>query len=191
VALAVAAGLLLVATLRLLMLDARTGALLRALPGGIPGGWLAVGIGASLGIDGGANRVVAADWAGQTIDILSATSGALLGRVGLGGHPLQIVVDARRHRALAALDTNDVVVLDTRGGGLRRLLHLAQPGGPLMLDPQSGHVLVATSGLVPARADPWAWMPSWLRAHLPFIPPPLGPAQRLLRSTLLTLDPAR
>jgi len=44
-----------------------------------------------------------------------------------------------------------------------------------------------------ASADRYAWMPGWLRPRIPWIPAPppsLGPNQRLLTHTALTIDPS-
>lgn len=177
------------------VLDAHSGAILRRLPGGSPYDDLG-----SIGIDPGTNRVFAANWLGRSVDMLDGASGRLLRSVPLGGVPYQVVVDARRHRAAVNLGASAmsslqrIAILDTRTGALLHTISIPQNGGPLALDPGTGHLIVTTNALLSGPTDGWSWMPGWLRDRLPGIPTPpaaLGPGQRILHNMVVTLDPSR
>jgi len=40
------------------------------------------------------------------------------------------------------------------------------------VDGATGRVFVASDGGLVRTADPWRWVPGWLRRHIPFVPPP-------------------
>ncbi len=120
----------------------------------------------------------------------SSSSGTLSNKV----HAL---VTAVKGYNPATLDAR-VAVLDTRTGALLRTLPL--PAGQLgygiyamAVDTGSGHLVTTYDTMSSGTPDRYSWIPRWLRARLPWVPPPpppLGPNQRIITHTALTLDPS-
>lgn len=173
-----------------LMLDARSGAILRR----ISAGTTRSGAG-EIAVDQSANHVLIANVLSDTVSVLDGANGAVLRTMALGGIPYEMALDARHHRAALRVGAGySIVVLDTRSGRLLRTITLPWKADSLALDPASGHILVTTSALLPLPADRWGWLPPWLRDHIPGLPPPAptpDPSRRLLHSAVITLDPAR
>lgn len=173
-----------------LMLDPRDGAVLRRVPGGTTRSGAE-----SLAIDQGTNHVLIANWLNGTVSVLDGASGTLLRTVALGGTPYDMALDERHHRAAFRIGAGySIAVVDTRNGRLLRTITLPWAADSMAVDPSSGRILVTTSALLPLPGDRWGWLPSWLRDHLPGLPSPAptpDPSQRLLRHTVITLDPAR
>lgn len=176
----------------LLMIDARTGTVLRALPGiGInPGS-------RGIVVDQRSNLAFALDSFSGTVEVVDGGSGRLVRTLALRHPSWDLLADAVRQRAYVVSD-GGITVIDTARGQLMRTMPLPRDGNQgveaLAVDPLSGHVIVVTSGLHGQGTDPWAALPAWLRSRLPLIPPPpptLSPDERILHHTLLTLDPAR
>jgi len=180
----------------LVMLDPRTGTTRRIMSTyGMPT------------FDEATNRIFILDGARRAVSIRDGMSGRLVRDVPLGAIPIRLLLDAPHHRALvttvkgynpATLDAR-IAVLDTRTGALLRTLPV--PAGQLSygiyamaVDTESGHLVTTYDTLGSGQPDDrYGWMPNWLRARLPWIPSPppaLGPNQRLLTHTALTLDPS-
>lgn len=156
--------------------------------------------------DEAANRLFILDGARRVVSIRDGTSGRLVRAVPLGAISIRLLLDAPHHRALvtavkgynpATLDAR-VAVLDTRTGALLRTLPL--PAGQLgygiyamAVDTGSGHLVTTYDTMSSGTPDRYSWIPRWLRARLPWVPPPpppLGPNQRIITHTALTLDPS-
>ncbi len=115
----------------------------------------------------------------------------------LGTSPSAIVIDPESHRAfIADIFANTVSVLDTQSGRVRSVIpvglaHFAPQY--IALDERTRHVIVEsieTPGAGPP--DAWAWIPSRIRAWLPFVPRRPPPPGSALPSTSVTvLDVAR
>lgn len=169
----------------LVMLDARSGAILRK----IPAGTTASGSDA-IALDEGANRVFVANRLRRTITVLDAANGTLMHTIAFDSAVGALALDARHHRLV--VDTgggHGLTVLDTRRGALLRTISLSQQLQCLTLDARSGHLIAISSVPVSAVPDRWAWLPMGVRARLPGIPPPpLDSSQRIMRNTVLTLD---
>jgi len=157
-------------------------------------------------VDADDNRVFVFDLTRHAIDVFDATSGRPVRSVAFGAMPIQLLADAPHHRALVVLvvargynfmttDTR-IAVLDTRGGSLLRTIPMQRQFfgyAPLGVDTASGHIVAAYSAMSSGPADRYDWMPAWLRGRLPWIPAPppaLGPNQRLITHTAMTLDPS-
>ncbi len=131
--------------------------------------------------------------------MLDGASGRILRTVALGLQPLQVVLDEPRHRALVTLsaghnvaiaDTH-IAVLDARSGALLRTMSPGHSLNNVTVDTGNGHLVTAYDTLSSGQPDDrYGWMPSWLRAHLPWVPPPPPPPalnanQRIVTHTAL------
>ena len=158
-----------------------------------------------IAVDENDNRVFIPDIARRAVIVLDGASGRILRTVALGLQPFQIVLDEPRHRALVTLaagynattaDTH-IAMLDTRSGALLRAISTGHPLNNVTIDTGTGHLVTTYDTMGSGQPDDrYGWMPSWLRAHLPWIPapPPPPPAlnanQRIITHTALTLDPS-
>ncbi len=77
----------------------------------------------------------------------------------------------------APIDDNGVAagpgwvnVLGARTGALLRWVSVGVNPTAVAVDARSGRVVVVNAGGAVPRPDPWAWMPAWLRQHVPFLP---------------------
>lgn len=55
----------------------------------------------------------------------------------------------------------------------------------------AGHLIATGHSLLSDPPDQWAWLPAWLRARLPSVPSApraLGPTQRIVHNTVVTLN---
>jgi len=180
----------------LVMLDPRTGTL-RAIAS-------VTGFG-GITIDEDDNRVFIPDITRRAVTVFDGANGRILRTVALGLQPFQVVLDEPRHRALVTLaagynattaDTH-IAMLDTRSGALLRAISTGHPLNNVTIDTGTGHLVTTYDTMSSGQPDDrYSWMPSWLRAHLPWIPapPPPPPAlnanQRIITHTALTLDPS-
>jgi len=138
-----------------IMVDARTGGLLRAQHIGISpatlAGWKQVG------------AIFIADAA--SIYVLDARTGRLMRRIGVAG-TVRLLVDEQHQRLLVYTVTgmqHHVVVLDAHTGRLLHTSTLNSAAIDMSLDGDTGHLvlLIATPGAT-RRGDRWAWLPRWL-----------------------------
>jgi hypothetical protein len=158
------------------ILDARTGALVHTTRLGPRPGTLA-----ALCLDPRARRVVTLSLppyhgggpspgrvVGQ-VSLLDPRSGRLLRTVTLAA-PYGLSCDPRTGQILVG-GAQGARVLDGRTGRL----HGTLPTGPfqaMAVDAQTAQaVLLVERGVAPP-ADPWAWVPGWLRRRLPLLPAP-------------------
>ncbi len=178
----------------LVMLDPRSGVTQRIMSAPSVG---------TLTFDGTTNRLFILDGARRTVSIRDGTSGRLVHDVSLGAIPTRLLLDAPHHRALVTTvngynsTTPDarIAVLDTRTCALLRTLPI--PAGQLAyamaVDTGTGHLVTTYATMSSGTPDRYSWMPAWLHARLPWVPPPppsLGPNQRIITHTALTLDPS-
>ncbi len=104
------------------------------------------------------------------------------------------VLDAGTGRVLLTrqLSRITITILDMRTGAvLRTLTPQGRVGYPMAVDRRSGHLIAVRSTMLSAPPDQWRWMPDWLRARVPNIPPPpptLGPSERIMHDEVVTLD---
>jgi len=174
------------------MLDARTGRVPRTtVLGAVPGTV------AALADDAATGRIFAesfppriAGGGGSTLGhvaVLDAATGRLLRTVALD-NPMALAVDAHTGRVLVG-SVSQVSVLDgTDGHPLRSVLRDLPAPVVLATGARAGQVLAVSGGSVqPVSApDLWAWIPGWMRQHLPFLPSPPTPRRHARQR-----DPAR
>ncbi len=117
---------------------------------------------------------------GMSLSILDAHSGRLLRTIGPSAAPWgqwgsDPVVDAGADRAYVCGDNGLLSVLDTHDGRVIRTLPLGGQYDHLALDEQAHRIVLVGEASAPAPADPWGWMPGWLRSRIAAIPPPPHP----------------
>ena len=117
------------------------------------------------------------------VHVLDGRRGAVLRTVVVGQSPVvvavygrhgRIVVGTRDTTAETPAPTGRVLMLDARSG---RILHtLLRNAAPVALavDERAGRAVVISYGGTVGRSDAWAWVPSWLRARLSFLVPPVS-----------------
>lgn len=169
------------------MLAARSGLLLRAIP--VPS------VAGAMALDTRVGRGFLTDATGGTVRLLDTQSGAIVHTIRVGGTPVAVAVNEQSGRAYVAsqgpytrrapVGTGTLIVLDARSG--RRLATL--PVGDaiaLAVDARAGRVLVVNSqerGM--PQADPWRWLPPWLRDRIPW--PARPPSPRVSTSGTLSI----
>jgi YVTN family beta-propeller protein len=145
----------------LLLLDARSGAVLRAVPTGI--GTLA-GNPVAVAIDERLSRVFVANvslpdaaspWDNSLV-LLNARTGDVLGNLPLAAPPVAVAIDARTERVFLATagprrsgrasDPGSMSVLDARTGVVRRTITLGWSPRAIALDTRTGRAFVVTGG---------------------------------------------
>lgn len=145
-----------------------------------------------LGLDVHTQRVFAATYRDGHIRMLDGASGRLLRTIDVGIAPQDLEVDDAARRVYVVIPGP---VLATAPPGAVGPTYTRGPGRVWVLDARSGAVLERTNvGMAPVgvvttgpslkralvlnmaglvRApDPWAWVPTTIRRHAPFIPPP-------------------
>jgi hypothetical protein len=172
------------------LLDAHTGRLLRTV----------AGLSGTPVVD--ARRGLAYASRGAALAVLDARRGTLLRTIPLGrDYASPAAVDVRTGQVFVLSagpsDTDGVplgrgwvAVMDGPGG--RLLGRVAVGVGPdaVGVDEQTGHVFVLNRGGAIRVPDPWGWVPSRLRAWLPFLPAPSTGTQVTSGSvSLLDLTP--
>jgi YVTN family beta-propeller protein len=152
----------------LLLLDARSGAVLRAVPTGI--GTLA-GNPVAIAVDERLSRVFVANMSLPDADspwdnslvLLNARTGDVLGNLPLDAPPVAVAVDARTERVFLATagprrsgratDPGSVSVLDARTGAIRRTITLGRSPRALALDTRTGRAFVVSGSNTVAILD--------------------------------------
>jgi YVTN family beta-propeller protein len=143
----------------LILLDARSGAVLRAVPTGI--GTLA-GNPVAVAVDERLSRVFVANvslpdanspWDNSLV-LLNARTGDVLGNLPLDAPPVAVAVDTRTERVFLATagprrsgrasDPGSVSVLDARTGVVRRTITLGRSPQAIALDTRTGRAFVVT-----------------------------------------------
>jgi len=137
----------------------------------------------SMVVDPHAGRVLVSSYSSgaMTVSIVDAGAGRLLRTIGpssapwgqLGSDP---VVDAGTDRAYISGGNGTLSVLDIRDGRVIQTLPLGGQYDRLALDEQTHRIILVGEASAPALADPWGWMPGWLRSRIAFIPPPPHPS---------------
>lgn len=132
-------GLLLVVAVSVLILERRDqNPVMRTVPLGLFPGELAV--------DEQTGRVFVVNYMSTTVDVLDATTGALLDArtVGSNGgaHPETVVVDARTGHAFVTTDDDRVSVFDARNGALLSASTLGQSAQAGGVDEQRGRIFI-------------------------------------------------
>ncbi len=171
------------------VLDATSGRLLRAI--GI-GQRFKVVHDLQLTLDVAHNRVLIVDPRANAVSLLDGVSGRLLHTSSLP--PITIAaspaVDERDGSIVVAnaglpdrmgnLDNlASVSVIDSANGTIRRIIPVGRGPGEVAMDEQGGRVVVlnpAGPRGTASVADPWRWVPAYLRHLLPFLSPPTSPA---------------
>ncbi len=178
----------------LVMLDPRDGSIQRLMSASYPSG---------LTFDETTNHVLILDMSHRSVSILDGTSGRLVRTValGAGAFPIDLLLDEPRHRALAGVITGynvttaatHIAVIDIRTGATLRVIPIDHALYPLTIDTANGHIVTTYQTMSATAPDRYDWIPGWLRSRLPWVPPPppsLGPNQRLITHTALTIDPS-
>lgn len=158
------------------VIDARTGAITRT---------AAVGLGNAQPqpvLDNRDGRLFVAGGSGNAgyVWTIDARSGSILHTVAIAENPTNIAVDERHGRVFItstgarsnsppfqSLGTGSLSVLDARSGRVLRTITAGVNPYLVTVDERTGHVFVV-SGNTLAPTDPLGWLPSWLRARVPF-----------------------
>ena len=130
-----------------------------------------------------------------SIIVLDARNGAVVRRVALGGSPGLVAVDERAGRVIVLTrgwpgTINHVSILDARTGAILHTLPVGVAAHAMAVDERNGHVFVINGPGFVILPDSWAWLPSWLRRRLPFLPPP-GGHSRSVPAGVTMIDPTR
>ncbi len=192
------------------VLDGRTGALVRAdlFPG-------ATGA-TAMAVDPRNGRVFVAtghrDGKGNNVApggvvMLDGYSGRALRTVTIGANPSALAVDERRGRVFVAVvgdsdfgrpydppkGPGSVTVLDAHNDSVLRTMTVGVNPFELVVAAPAGRVFVLDGGdtISGRAADGWAWLPSWLRQRVPFLPPPPGNTDRVVPPDVEVLDATR
>lgn len=72
-----------------------------------------------------------------------------------------------------------VDVRDGRTGRLLRDIPVGVGPGAIAVDPRTGQALVVNEGGAIRVVDAWGWVPTWLRQHIPMLPPPPAPVRQV------------
>jgi len=137
-----------------------------------------------------------------TLRVIDGASGHILRTVtfaGTAGATGAVAVDPARGRVFVAqaapIDDNGVAagagwvnVLDARNGALLRRVAVGVNPTAVAVDARSGRVIVVNAGGAVLRPDPWGWMPTWLRQHVPFLPQP-SMAPRTVTGSISVVGP--
>lgn len=152
------------------MFDARSGATLRTIP-----------------LRAGANQMAVDERSGEVfvaedheVDVLDGRTGLVRRRFTMAEAISAVGIDARRGRLFVAhpglldnqgnpIGRGSVSVLDARSGAVLRTIGVGVAPVAIAVDEQSGRALVVNAGGNVPLGDPWGWLPSWLRDHLPWI----------------------
>lgn len=136
----------------------------------------------ALVVDAAANRVFVANSGGSSVSVLDATSGALVRTVSVGLAPTALAVDGRAGRAYMSVPgTSDPRnydatspgsrhVFDARSGALLAIITSGWNPSTIAVDERSGRVFVVNSSGDVETPGAWAWLPTWARRWLPFLP---------------------
>jgi YVTN family beta-propeller protein len=133
------------------MLDASSGALLRARPVG--------GSVQTLAVDERRRRLFAADLDSGSVTMLDASTGVILHRSAAGTFPQELGVDDRTDRVFVAASTDDAVtMLDAATGTVLRVVHVGFVPRGMAVSVPLGQVFVAPAAqrraAAPDRARP-------------------------------------
>jgi DNA-binding beta-propeller fold protein YncE len=154
---------------------------------------------------GDGSATFAAPVGAGSVRLLDARSGRLLHTIPIGPATTAVAVDGHRGRLYVtnagAVDAasnpvgpGTLTVLDERSGRVLRTVAVGVNPVNLVLDRRAGRLFVVNVGNYnpnPLRsADPWAWMPNWLRHWLPFLPQHAPPPRRIPGSVTV-LDTSR
>ncbi len=192
------------------VLDLRQGMIVRStivLGGGRPFFLLDPGRGqtAALCISTGRTFVGGRHAATATVSMFNTRSGHLMRTVAVPGlTPAFMMVDERSGRLITvangvltghggylthAVTPGTVNVLDTTTGTLLRTAAIGARPVALSIDEQAGRAIVLTqeTDVESISADPWGWLPSWLRHAVPFIPTPRS-VTRVVPGSIVVLD---
>jgi YVTN family beta-propeller protein len=123
-------------------------------------------------VDGQTGNVLVMPVATNTVEMLSATTGAVLHAVTVGRLPVSIVVDTGASRVYVVNhDDHNISVLDTLNCRVRRTIPVGPYPVAIVLDPAAHRAIVEnTSTYVLRRQDLRSWMPGMIRRWLPFLP---------------------
>ncbi len=141
-----------------------------------------------------------------TLRVVDGPSGHVLRAVpfvntaGPSGATGAVAVDPARGRVFvtqaAPVDDNGVAagagwvnVLDAGSGALLRRVSVGVNPAAVAVDGRTGRVVVVNAGGAVLRPDPWAWMPAWLRQHVPFLPSQ-SMAPRTVTGSMSVVEPA-
>lgn len=119
----------------------------------------------------------------QGVSVLNARDGRVVRTLLDGTAAGAVAVDARRHRLVvtpaAAFDNTRlpsglsvVSIVDEHSGIILRTVPVGVAPIAAAVDARSGRAVVVNAGGSVPVSDPWAWVPSWLRARIPWIAPP-------------------
>lgn len=178
------------------MLDARTGALLHSVSVGI--------LPLAAAVDERQGRVFVANSGSNTVSMLDARTGKVVRTVRVGRNPAAIAVDSQAGRVVVVNSARpylfpdraggahgSVSILDASSGTVLSTIPVGVAPAAVAVDESAGRAFVVNSGAerqVHVR-DGWAWLPRWLRTHLPFLA--TEPVRTVPAGSLSVLDIAR
>ncbi len=188
------------------MLDLASGASLRTVPvGRVPAEMLLDQrvnrlFVMSMAMDDSQGRAFVANSPAGTVSMLDIRRGVVLKTIAVGAHPVMLAVDERRGRLVcigigslragSATSPGRISVLDIRSGAVLSSATIGWGPTAMALDERMGRALIANVGGVVRLPDTWAWVPSWLRGRLPFLPPPAS-RTRLVPGSVTVVDITR
>lgn len=155
---------------RITVLDARSGALVRTIA--------LNGDADQMAVDTRTGRVYVAS--NGTLSVLDAGTGQVRSVFSVGDTVSAVAVDERRDRIFVArqgiLDNDgnptgpgSVSVLDARSGTVLRTVPVGVAPVALAVDQRTGGAVVVNAGGTIPVANPWSWVPAWIRRHIPWI----------------------
>lgn len=158
------------------MLDARTGTVLRTVAVGI--------LPLAVAVDERRGRVFVANSGSNTVSVLDARTGRVVRTVHVGRNPAALAVDSRAGRVVVVNSARpylfpdraggthgSVSILDAGSGSVRATMPAGVAPDAVAVDESTGRAFVVNSGAGRQLhvSDAWAWLPSWLRSHIPFL----------------------
>jgi DNA-binding beta-propeller fold protein YncE len=149
---------------------------------GIPIRTVAINVTAGTPMLGGRGLLFVPVGAVNVVQVFDAATGRLLRAVPIAPILGPVVADPRRGRVYAVgrdplagqglfFPDGSVVVLDGRTGAVRSQIAVGTDPVDIVVDDESGRVVVVSAGGLAPPRDPLGWAPDWLR-HLPFMPAP-------------------
>jgi DNA-binding beta-propeller fold protein YncE len=140
------------------------------------------------------------------VAMLDARSGRILHTATVGANPTAMALDARHGRLIVATTgereeslpnwpprgEGHVSVIDTASGRILREVSVGMDPFAVAVDGRTGRAMVlARGGTIRVRpSDPWSWLPSWFRGHVPLFAPAMTYRDRAVPATVSIVETA-
>jgi len=176
------------------VIDGRSGRLLHR------GATLAAATAGGALVEGRTGHVVA--MMGRQVLVLDGRTGLIVRTVALGQSAFLSDVDERSAIAFlivpATFDTTGgaftqagrLLLVDLRAGTVRATLDVGLAPIAAVMDGQTGRAIVLSAGGPVRTPGDWAWLPTWVRTRVPFVPQTRWQI-RTVRARVSIVDPAR